>query len=141
MTAIQTALKLWVKMTLVDGTIHEQEREFLAYMLQTYAPEHDLDTLIEAVRDTDLATLTGQVDAYADRFFIAMNALAIAHCDDTYSDEERRLFQTLLTAFEITDEDAALLAATVADQHSASPSDPPARVEALFAESSFYRDH
>lgn len=69
MTAIQTALKLWVKMTLVDGTIHEQEREFLAYMLQTYAPEHDLDTLIEAVRDTDLATLTGQVDAYADRFF------------------------------------------------------------------------
>ncbi len=141
MTAVQTALKLWVKMTLVDGTIHEQERDFLNYMLQTYAPEKDLDALIEAVRDIDLATLTSQVDAYADRFFIAMNALAIAHCDETYSPEERRLFQKLLVAFEITDEDAALLAATVADQHSATPRNPAARVEALFAESSFYRDH
>ncbi|CAM2063825.1 TerB family tellurite resistance protein [Sulfidibacter corallicola] len=131
------ALRLWAKMAVIDGKVHPDERSLLEFLIQVHAPDTDIDYLLGSVRDIHMDDLIATVTTYEDRFFIAMNAYALATVDEDYSDRERRFFDRLSASFSLSEEDLDLLKQTVANEHSEDPQPPDPRLEDLFSRSNF----
>lgn len=122
------------RMALADGTVSEVERQFLLPLL---GPDDDLDALLELARQSSLAQLVEPVERYADRFFIALRAASMAHIDLELDAREEALYERLVTLLEISPEDREVIARSVASLSADEPETPEARVEELYALSSF----
>jgi tellurite resistance protein len=134
MDSKQVALLLLAKMALADGNIDQEEREMLLDIVQDPLVLNDL---IAQAKSCHLDELIGQLDNYADKFFVALRAFMIAHVDEHFDVEEERLFRQLVSKLEITPEDIELI--ELVAEFSADPTKHalPTRLEQLYLQSSF----
>ena len=123
MNGKRIAALVMAKMALSDGEVTEEERGFLAPVL----PEGEsIDQVLEEAKDHTLKDLIGRVDNYADRFFIAMRAAAMAHVDLEFDAAEEAALDRLMSAVNLSADDTALLEQTIKDMENAQPSPPSA---------------
>lgn len=135
MNGKQVAALVMAKMALSDGEITEEERGFLAPVLPAGTT---VDEALAEAKNHTLKDLIGRVDNYADRFFIAMRAAAMAHIDMDFDAREEAALNRLLSAVNLNPEDTALLEQTLNDMDNAQPSAPSPRLTELFEQSSFH---
>jgi uncharacterized tellurite resistance protein B-like protein len=134
MSARKAALLAMAKMALVDGTVSGEERGMLEPLL---GPGESVDALIVEAKGKKLSDLVDQLDRYADRFFLALRAAAMARVDHQLDAREEALYAELVELLGIRPDDRALIERSVAalDSHEAPPLDP--RIEQLYRQSSF----
>lgn len=144
MTPQSAAWLLLAHMALADGEITEEERAMLSDVVALGGPWGDVDALLAEAGGTDVDTLLGAIDRYADGFFIATRVYLMARIDGEVDPAEQALYERLVGAFDLTEEDQALIAGLGAEMEAgpglAGPGEPPARVAALYAESSFAQE-
>lgn len=134
MNGKRIAALVMAKMALSDGQVTEEERGFLKPVL----PEGEsVDEVLEEAKSHTLKDLIGRVDNYADRFFIAMRAAAMARVDLDLDAREEAALNRLMSAVNLNADDTALLEQTISDMDSAQPSPPSPRLAELFEQSSF----
>lgn len=142
MNARKAALLLLGKMANVDGTVADEELQLLNELIaeESAADEasfSDAQALLEAARGHSLETLAGQVDAYADRFFIALRAYSMAHIDDDLDEKEQALFDDLVRHLAIDPADLGLIERCEQAARAESPPPPEPRLLELFNASTF----
>ena len=134
MNGKRIAALVMARMALSDGEVTEEERGFLAPVL----PEGEsIDEILEEAKSHTLKDLIGRVENYADRFFIAMRAAAMAHVDLEFDAAEEAALGRLVSAVNLSADDTALLEQTINDMENAQPSPPSPRLAELFEQSSF----
>jgi tellurite resistance protein len=134
MNGKQVAALVMAKMALSDGQITEEERGFLEPVLPQGT---SVDDVLTQAKGHTLKELIGQVENYADRFFIAMRAAAMAHIDMDFDSREEAALNRLLSAVDLNPGDTELLEKTLEDMEQAQPSAPSPRLAELFEQSSF----
>lgn len=122
------------KMALADGEVSDEERGFLAPVLP---PGESIDELLQQAKAMTVEDLVREVDSYADKFFIAMRAAAMARIDMDFDAREEAMLSKLLSLFQLSEDDTSLLHRTIEDMEKAHPVPPDPRVEVLFQQSSF----
>ncbi len=134
MSARKAAVLVMAKMALADGSVAAEERE----MLEPLLGEGDtLDSVLEAAGAKKLDELVAPVDAYADRFFIALRARSMAAVDEDFDASEEALYERLIGKLEISAADREVIERHVAQMDSLDPTPPDARLEELYKQSSF----
>lgn len=134
MNARKATLLVMARMALADGTVSEQEKTFLAPLL---GPDDDLETLLAEARQKTMAELIAPVESYADRFFIALRAASMAQVDMELDAREEALYERLVTLLGIEESDREVIERSVQLFLAEAPEEPEARVEELYAQSSF----
>lgn len=134
MNAQRTTALVMAKMALSDGVIADEERAFLTPML---AEGETVDDLLEEAKGKSVQSLVGDIDNYADRFFIALRAASMAHVDAHLDAREEALLQELVTVLEVTEGDQALIQAHVSALESIEPVPTDPRLQQLYGQSSF----
>ena len=120
------------KMALSDGEVAAEERAMLRDLVDG---EEALDALLAKAKEAALDDLLAQVESYADGFFIALRAYAMAMVDNDFDVREEALFNKLVDRLKITDEDRALIERSEKAAQSNTPPEP--RVMELYESSSF----
>lgn len=134
MSARKAALLVMAKMALSDGTVAEEERDFMRPLLEA---GDDLDALLDEAKGKTVAQLIEPVDKYADRFFIALRAASMAAIDDHLDAREEALYERLVAALEISDKDRKVIQRTVAALSEIGVQPVESRIEELYHQSSF----
>ena len=134
MSARRAAVLVMAKMALADGEVADAEREFLSPLLDE---SDSLEALLKEAEGKKLVDLVSPIDAYADRFFIALRARSMAAIDAEFDAREEALYERLVRALEITADDRQLIERQVDALDSIEPIPPDPRLEELFKQSSF----
>ncbi len=132
MSSKESALTIMAKMALSDGEIAPEERAMLRDMVDADA---SVDQLLEKAKTQTLDEMIGQIDKYADRFFIALRAYAMAMADQVFDAREEALYKTLVDKLEITEDDRALIERS--EKAASDNQNPEPRVMELYEQSSF----
>lgn len=122
------------KMAQADGEVSPEEIDFLA---QVVTGEETVESLLQEAGQVTLAELVAGVGNYADKFFIAMRAAAMAKVDLDFDAREEAMLDRLLALLDLNAEDAELLDRTIQDMDNPTPAPPEPRIEELFGQSSF----
>lgn len=142
MNARTAALLLLAKMANVDGSVADEELQLLDELIAAEAaadgsPFPDARALLEAAEALRIEALASQVEAYADRFFIALRAYSMAHIDDNLDAREEALFDSLVGHLGIDAADLELIERCEQASQSETPPPPEPRLLELFSASSF----
>jgi hypothetical protein len=100
-------------------------------------PDESIDALLAEARDVELLSIVAQLDRYADRFFVALRSASMAHVDAHLDAREAALYDELVGALDITDDDMLLIDEAVRGLNELEPPPIHPRIAQLFQQSSF----
>lgn len=134
MDAKTAALSIMAKMALCDGNVDDAERSMIADLVGS---DEGVDRILATAKEAKLEELVDALDAYPDRFYVALRAYFVAHADDDFDVKEQAFFATIVDMMKLEEADLELIRETEQAMRSDAAAEPAPRFQELFEQSSF----